>query len=89
MTRQDAIKKIRYRIDTATEIAGKGTDGKAFEDLEMAIADMEKQIPKKLDKVKIYDKTYFVCPICKFPLHSRHKFCHCCGQAIDWSEEND
>ena len=36
MTNQEAINRMRYRIDTATEIAGKGEDGKAFEDMEMA-----------------------------------------------------
>ena len=37
MTENEAISKIQWRIDTASAIAGKGTDGKAFEDLEMAI----------------------------------------------------
>ena len=37
MTNEDAIKKIEYRIATASKIAGTGVDGKAFEDLEMAI----------------------------------------------------
>ena len=44
MTEQQAIERMRYRIDTATEIAGKGEDGKAFEDMEMAIKTLEKQI---------------------------------------------
>ena len=37
MKPEEAILMIRNRIDTASEIAGKGTDGKAFEDMEMAI----------------------------------------------------
>lgn len=37
MTENESIKKIQYRIDTASEIAGKGEDGKAYEDLEKAI----------------------------------------------------
>ena len=41
MTEQEAIKTMRYRIDTATEIAGKGEDGNAFEDMEMAINALE------------------------------------------------
>lgn len=44
MTERQAIERMRYRIDTATEIAGKGEDGKAFEDMEMAIKALEKQI---------------------------------------------
>ena len=44
MTNQEAINRMQYRIDTATEIAGKGEDGKAFEDMEMAIEALKKQI---------------------------------------------
>lgn len=41
MTEKQAIERIRYRIDTASEIAGKGEDGNAFEDMEMAIKTLE------------------------------------------------
>lgn len=41
MTTQEAIERIKYRIYTATTIVGKGEDGKAFEDLEMAIKALE------------------------------------------------
>lgn len=37
MTENEAIERIKYRIETATDIVGKGIDGKAFEDMEMAI----------------------------------------------------
>lgn len=37
MTENKAIKRMRYRVDTATNISGKGVDGKAYEDMEMAI----------------------------------------------------
>lgn len=37
MKPEEAILMMRNRIDTASEIAGKGTDGKAFEDMDMAI----------------------------------------------------
>lgn len=37
MTENEAIARMKYRIDTATDIAGKGSDGKAYEDMEMAI----------------------------------------------------
>ena len=41
MTENEAKQRIRYRIDIASEIAGKGVDGKAFEDLELAIQALE------------------------------------------------
>lgn len=42
-----AIERLRFRIETAIRIAGKGENGKAFEDMELAIKALEKQIPKK------------------------------------------
>lgn len=41
MTENEAIARIRWRIDTATDIAGNGVDGKAFEDMETAIKALE------------------------------------------------
>lgn len=41
MTENEAISRMRYRIDTATDIVGNGSDGKAFEDMEMAIKALE------------------------------------------------
>ena len=48
MTKEQAINLIRYRIDTETEIAGKGADGKVFEDLEIAI--------KALEELNLYEQ---------------------------------
>lgn len=41
MTENEAIARIRYRIDTATDIAGNGADGKAYEDMEIAVNALE------------------------------------------------
>lgn len=41
MTENEAIARMRYRIDTATEALGKGSDGKAYEDMEIAIKALE------------------------------------------------
>ena len=37
MTNQEAASLIQYRIDTVSEIVGKGLDGKGFQDLEFAV----------------------------------------------------
>lgn len=42
MTESEARSKIKYRIEVAREIAGNGVDGKAFEDLEIALQVMKK-----------------------------------------------
>ncbi len=41
MTENEAIKRLKYRIATATDIAGKGVDGNAYEDMEIAIKALE------------------------------------------------
>ena len=41
ITENKAITRMRYRIDTATEAIGKGSDGKAYEDMEIAIKALE------------------------------------------------
>ena len=41
MTENEAIARMQYRIDTATEVIGKGSDGKAYEDMEIAIKALE------------------------------------------------
>lgn len=97
MTEQEAINRIRCRIDTASDIAGKGVDGKPYEDMEMAIQALEKQIPKK---PKLIEDKMWTCPVCnnnllnkwiKYPTELMPKSkgfprCMSCGQAIDWSD---
>lgn len=63
MTKEQAINLIRYRIDTATEIAGKGADGKVFEDLEIAI--------KALEELNLYEEN----GLCLIPSDVYEKQC--------------
>lgn len=51
MTNKEAIANIEYRIQTATELTGTGDDGKAYEDLELAI-----QALQVLDNIQSYIK---------------------------------
>lgn len=56
---------------------------------DVAIAALEKQIPKKPVLVKYEDgfEYYYVCPICRRHLGIfRDDYCDRCGQALDWSE---
>lgn len=41
MTENEAIARMKYRIKTVTNMAGKGADGNAYEDMEMAIKALE------------------------------------------------
>ena len=94
MTREEAIKRLEY-------IRYVGNGEQEYKNcaeaiaLDMAIADMEKQIPKKIVKVKIPNTSFckagtrYKCPSCGEMLYSDWKFCFECGQALDWSVEND
>ena len=41
-----------------------------------------------VDKATL-QKTALVCPSCKSLLVERQKYCHFCGQAIDWRVEDE
>ncbi len=87
MTREEAIKDI---IESGIELgAGDYVD---IEALKIAIADMEKQIPKAvINQDEFYD--YAECPNCKSPardfLGCLYGYCRECGQRLKVSEEND
>lgn len=102
MTVQEAIQLMKSRVETATELMGKGIDGKAYEDMEMAIECMEKQIPKKVQKLEskilIADGWQYQCPKCKCAVginqHAEEQtqedeYCPTCGQALKWGEEDE
>lgn len=81
MTIEEAIKDIKENIQPS--VGGKS--------LEMAIAALEKQIPKKARGIRYFGEAgYYIglCPCCKSGNNSEFQYCWDCGQAIDWSGEN-
>ena len=51
----------------------------------ICIEALEKRIQKKVKLVvSSSDDTVLVCPVCGEEVHSVQKFCHECGQALDW-----
>ena len=79
MKENEAIKMIQYRIDTASEIIGKGEDSNAF----------EKQIPMKPKLSRVDNETiYCRCPMCKLTTvlydDCVMRYCKECGQKLDW-----
>ena len=85
MTNEEAIKELKedralYEGDIVE--AGDGTpDGQLMLALDMAIEALEKQIPKKKKKRN-------ECPECGYS-YAFEEYCPNCGQAIDWSGEDD
>ena len=61
--------------------------------LKIAINALEKQIPKKPIEMKPTDKLlngYYACPVCHGWVgmdEYSNKYCGCCGNKIDWSDE--
>lgn len=93
---QQAIQMMKYRIETASEMIGKGADGKALEDMEIAIECMEKQMPQ-IPSLEgdgycpegnlVYDT--WICPNCEkyYEIdYEYYDYCPNCGQHINWAE---
>ena len=60
--------------------------------IKLCKATLEKQIPKKVNSKKV-DDTFGItggkCPVCGYArLYDNHKFCHKCGQALDWGDSS-
>ena len=85
MTTKEAIK----RIQNHNEIHSKNEDFAVYitEALNMAIAALDKQIPKSV--FTSYREAY--CPSCRikidFGWFNKFKHCSRCGQALDWRDE--
>lgn len=52
----------------------------------VAIKSLEKQIPKK-PKMEGEFLLLAHCPVCKKTIGFKQEYCHRCGNAIDWGEE--
>lgn len=69
----------------------------------LAISALKKQIPEKPIRANraiekdgqlfMYDENeYWKCPMCTsydVPLRENQRYCHYCGQALDWSDTDD
>ena len=89
MTESEAIKLIENDL----KLHSKDLSSKYKNGLRMAIQALEKQIPKKIVRVK------FRCPECEAEqtateffgygkADNKITFCWSCGQKLDWSEED-
>ena len=85
--REDIKKKDL--CDNCDYCYSQGNFGEQREAFQMAIHALEKQIPKKpKNRYKtryIWDSAY--CPICNCGITARWVYCQCCGQKLDWGDE--
>lgn len=88
MKREEAIRLLGV-IDTICTMQMGDYGEREHNAMLMAIADMEKQIPKKPNEEQkdCVEATIPRCPNCYSMFVE--KYCAKCGQALDWSEEND
>ena len=101
MTYEEAIGVLTYFYGYIILGRGNGKstlERKRFEALGKAIESLEKQIPKKpIGKTDpMFGDVTTVCPNCgngglvnPFVRNRVYGYCPKCGQALDWSEEND
>ena len=93
MTNEEAIKCIEDVLDSDyhyDESLGYQLTSDDFGWLEKAKEALEKQIPKKPERIEgtLFGKEryYHKCPNCGDP-YVDDSYCPICGQAIDWSDE--
>lgn len=92
MTIEEAKEQLQEIIlDTESLIvgvSGKGIYRKDLEALKKAVEVLEKQIPKKPIRLLYYEVGD--CPFCETTVNiSEDRFCPSCGQALDWSDNDD
>ena len=89
MTYEEAIKHFKSLQKRYT----KEHNGRMCEKVNLALEALEKQIPKKplIRKAEDYfgNVKHTLCPNCQETefVFTQPCFCHHCGQAIDWSDD--
>ena len=87
MNTQQALETIKYEVNE------EGHCGYIEDELRLAMAALEKQVPKKV--ILGYDEQDYVrCPQCKSEIapmddcyyYQGDNYCFNCGQALDWSD---
>lgn len=90
MTEQEAINDLKMSL----RMWGRKPQKESYE---MAIQALKKQMPKKPYFREEEGAKGYACPSCDMGVEIRlfqggcvkERFCSCCGQALDWSSENE
>lgn len=91
MTIQKALEVIKNEVSYKSGII----INQALKTVESAVG---KQIPRKPDKRKEHKQNDYYCAVCRYYLGDemelkfaglQPKFCPSCGQALDWSENDE
>lgn len=89
MTESEAKKEIEHNVFCNTDNFEMTISKECYKTI---INALEKQIPKKPIEMKPTDKLlngYYACPVCHGWVgmdEYSNKYCGCCGNKIDWSD---
>lgn len=86
MTIDEAIKRLDRNAYRTTCYGNRVVE---HEENLIAIQALEKQMPKKPKEIDCIGFDTLACPECKMALYLYEPYCDNCGQAIDWSDDND
>ena len=95
MTAEKAIEQLNSLMnDRENHVHRDDFDDMFLQDIEackMGIQALEKQIPKKIVRFNENFYTFYTCPDCMkyFNGMVKPRYCSGCGQALDWSDENE
>ena len=90
MTESEAKKEIEHNVFCNTDNFEMTISKECYKTI---INALKKQIPKKPIEMKPTDKLlngYYACPVCHGWVgmdEYSNKYCGCCGNKIDWSDE--
>lgn len=94
------MNKYQQALELIKESYGEGEFQYNYDEINTLKELVDKATPKKPISKYIVDGRYCVCPECGALLDEEcllktyeclregHQYCHVCGQAIDWSEED-
>lgn len=89
MKPQEAIEELKYSIEPNQGFMECRTGTISEEAIKIAIEALGKQMPKK--RIERID-SYSYCPKCDAALSANYykaRYCHNCGQRLDWEDRDD
>ena len=86
MTESEAVKRLHRNAYRTTCYGNRVVE---HEENLIAIQALEKQMPKKPKEIDCIGFDTLACPECKMALYLYEPYCDNCGQAIDWSDEDE
>ena len=85
MTKQEAMDRVKIHLKRIDECRAAGIMVES-DVLKTLVIMAQKQMPKKL---KTVGAEWGICSLCNGTVKRTDLYCSCCGQKVDWSDEDD